>query len=861
MDPSGPPRILTPDQRLRVFISSARDELGAESAAARDAVEELHLIPVMTDLGVASQAARDVYRAYLEQSQVFIGIYGQSYGPLMPDMTISCLEDEYELAADKPRLLYIQRTAADRDERLDALIERFEAEDNASFVHFDDASDLRRLVSNDLGLLLSEHFLGGGGRTTTERRELRSSVPVPSSSLIGREKELREIAKLLAEGRLITLTGPGGTGKTRLSLEVVRRLEDPSWEGPWVVELAGLEDAQLVLTAIVQALGIVAQPARPAHEVLAEVIGDRKGLLVLDNCEHVIDAASEVASRLLMSCPNLTVLATSREPLKVRGEIVYPLSSLPITIQGADGGSIDGDAMRMFEARAAEVVSGFRLDDSNRDAVRSICAALDGLPLAIELAVPRLRTLSPTQLWERLDDRFSLLVHGPRDLPDRQRTLLATIDWSFDLLEEPEQELFKQLSVFRGGFELDAVERVSGLDGVEVLDLMEELVSKSLVTMESVAGDARFELLESLRAYGRLRLDPKDLNELQQRHLEWSESLGVSAEQRLRGPEAGYWLDRLDRERDNLRAALTFAIEERRHGVALLLSGSLGWFWYRRGYVSEGRYWLERALAAPDKPTREHSLALVALAGIEYLDGDLDAAARHASEAFAAAELAADTPLQARALLYSAYFHATLGQLDEAERLARSGGELAQQAGHRDIESETYTALGQLARVQGRPDEAETLFLRGAALAQDIGHLWHEGSSYWLAAKVALDRGDAAAALDRLRDALRLMVAEGDRTSTLVGLHTLASAVAMNGAPERGAMLIGAVAAAGDRIGFFPERMDPLDGTVTIERVRATLDEASYDDAYRRGRELSIGDALDLAGVEGARDRSDRTGW
>ena len=264
---------------------------------------------------------------------------------------------------------------------------------------------------------------------------------------------------------------------------------------------------------------------------------------------------------------------------------------------------------------------------------------------------------------------------------------------------------------------------------------------------------------------------------------------------------------------------------------------------------------------ASDKATKARALALVALAGIEYLDGELVGAAKHASEAFATAELAGDTPIQARALLYSAYFHAMLGQLDEAERLARSGGDLAKEAGQRDIESETYTALGQLARVQGRPDEAEALFLQGAALAREIGHRWHEGSSYWLAAKVALDRGDAAIALDRLRDALNLMVGEGDRTSTLVGLHTLASALAGGGSPEQGAMLIGAVAAAGERIGFFPERMDPLDGAVTIERVRSTLDEASYERAYQRGRDLSVGDALDLAGIETSRDHRDRTGW
>ena len=493
-------RILTPDQRLRVFISSTLEELAVERAAARAAVEALRLLPVMYQSGARPHAARDVYLGYVHQSQVFVGIYGESYGRLVPEMTISRIEDEYELAAGKPRLLYIKKDAPDRDPRLTDLIERFKAQADVSFARFGDADEVARLITNDLVILLTEHFLSSEGGRSSPQDQLRAHVPALISELIGRTKELREINKLLSGLRLVSITGTGGTGKTRLALEVVQRLEDPALEGPWVVELAGLEDAELVPTAIVQALGVIAQPGRPADEVLAEVLGDRKGLLVLDNCEHVVEAASRIVSDLLMRCPNLKVLTTSREPLRVRGETLYSLDPLPITIEGAEGESIDGDAMRMFEARAADVVPDFRLDDANRDAVRNICAALDGLPLAIELAASRLRMLSPQQLWERLDDRFSLLAHGPRDLPDRQRTLLAAIDWSFDLLEGPEQELFTNLSVFRGGFELDAVQRVTAIDGLEVLDLVDELVTKSLVSAVPAAGGARFELLESLRA-------------------------------------------------------------------------------------------------------------------------------------------------------------------------------------------------------------------------------------------------------------------------------------------------------------------------------------------------------------------------
>jgi predicted ATPase len=852
MDRSGESRILTPDQRLRVFVSSTLRELAAERSAAREAVQSLRLTPVMLESAARTHPLRETYVDYLEQSHVFVGIYGESYGSIVPELSVSMIEDQFVLAVGKPRLLYIKSDCPSRDPRLVSLLESFKTEAGVSYTYFGGPDDLSRLIKNDLIVLLTEHFLEPSRYPGSPASEVAATnVPAPASILVGRERELREVQKLLGTARLLTLTGTGGTGKTRLALEALRQVEGSGAESRWVVELAGLQEPELVPSVIAQTVGLIAQPGRPTTEVLAEVIADRSALLMIDNCEHVIDPVSELVSDLLMACPNLRVLATSREPLRVRAEVVYPLEPLPVTLEGPEGTALDGDAMRMFEARAADIVPGFRLDESNRDAVRTICSALDGLPLAIELAASRLRLLSVQQLADRLDDRFALLAHGPRDLPDRQRTLLATIDWSFDLLLEPEKRFFTSLSVFRGGFEFDAIEKVTGQPELEILDLLDGLVTKSLVEVDRAAHHLRYDLLETLREYCRRRLTREELDDLRRRHLAWAVELAAFAEPRLRGPEAGSWLARLDRERDNLRAALKFSMQEGRHQTALALAGDLGWFWYRQGYVTEARLWLQRALdAAPPDPTKERATALLGLAGISYLSGDLPDAGRFATEAIAVGSSAGHTPSQVRAMLYSAYFHGMLGRLQEGETLVRSGVEMARQAHLRDLEAEAFSALGLLARVQGRPDESERLFLEGAAIAKEVGYRWHEGSSLWLAAKVALDRGDAAIAEKRIRDALNLIVSERDRTSTLVGLHTMAAALAGAGAPEEGARLIGAVAAAGEKIGFFPERMDPLDGAMTVERVRSALDEDAYDRAYEEGRFLSVRAALELAGVD-----------
>jgi predicted ATPase len=842
--------ILTPDRRVRVFISSTLEELAEERRAVRAAVEVLHLTAVLFEFGARPHPPRDLYRAYLEASDVFIGIYGDRYGWVAPDMDVSGLEDEYDLAAAKPRLLYLRRSEQ-REQRMVGLIQRMEGDASASFVYFDDVDDLRHRVEDDLALLLSESFAQRTIRSPSAAggMSLTPSVPGVVDELVGRAQELRELRRLVERERLVTVTGPGGVGKTRLVLEMLRELDTSGVDGPWFVDLAGIDDPDLVPWAVAQGMGLVVSTGQQVDAVIVAAVGERDLLLVLDNCEHVVEAAARLVADLLRSCANVRVLATSREPLQVRGEVLQGLEPLPVQVDGAEGSVLDGAAMRLFETRGAQVSPGFVVDDTNRAVVRRLVEELDGLPLAIELSAAHLRVLSPSQMADHLDERFCLLAGGPRDAPDRHRTLRATIDWSYRLLTPEEQELFRALSVFRGGFELDAAERVTGLGTFDLFSQLEGLVAKSLVVTDSRWDIGRYRLLVSLRVYGEEQSGPDERAHLRRRHLAWFADLTDHLDEALRGPQAREAFARLVREADNTHAALSHALETGSGDHALRIAGNLSWFWYRRGDVVVARRWLRQALDdAPEADGELRGRALLGLGGIEYLGGDLSQAALDCDTARRLADEAGDLRTLARARMYAAYFRAGLGELEVAQRLALAGRELAASAGLTDVEAETYTALGQLARFAGRADEAEGLFLEGAAIANRIGHHWQEGSALWCAAKLALDSGDASLARDRLRRAIELNVADGDRTSTLAGIHTMAGALAELGRPQAGGRLLGAVDAIGGRIGYAPERMDPDDAQTTARRVERRLSPEEYEAALRDGSSLTMDEALGLIG-------------
>jgi predicted ATPase len=838
----------TPDQRVRVFVSAEERELAAERAAVRAAIESLRLHPVMIEAGARSYAPHELSRASLEQCHVFVGVYGLRDGPTAPGASASTLHDEYHHARVLPRLLYVQRAERARDPGLAALLELFRVEGHASYASFRDAEELRRMVQTDLAALLTERFLEGGGAPSVRRPSTRPRLPRPTATLIGRHREIGEVRALMTQHRIVTITGPGGTGKTRLALEAMR-LPAEETEGPFFVDLSGSSRGDLVVPVIEQALGIVAPGGRRGVEGLADVIAARRVVLVLDNCEQVIDEVAAVASALLSMCPALRLLCTSRQPLRIYGEQLYPLAPLEAVRRSPDGGDVPGDAMELLESRARDLVPDFRIGPENFEAVRRICEELDGLPLAIELAAARLRLLSPEGLAKRLDARFSLLSGGPRDLSGRQRALAATIAWSVDLLSERERALFSDVAAFHGGFETDALQHVAGWDEIEAEDVLGELVEKSLLGRDD-ASPERYRMLHSVSEYARWRMSESQRDDLASRHLRWLVELTTDVGPRLFGHDAAVHFARLVREQDNVRAALTYALDRGDGEAALSIAGDLGWFWYRRGYVQEGRRWLEAALAADAASAHpKRSLALVSLAGLYYLEGDLSRATVLAGRGREEAARFDDVITLGRALTYHSYFMAMAGDVEKAAALVAEARELGAVRGAAHVWAEASTAWGQLLRLRGDAAGAERVLVEAADTARESGNRWLEGSALWIAAKVALDRDDARAAIERLRYILSLQAGEGDVTSTLVGLHTMAGALASAGRAARGAMLLGAVAAIGGRIGYYPERMDAIDGPRTIERVRGALGEAAFAEAFADGERLGLEDALVLAGV------------
>jgi predicted ATPase/class 3 adenylate cyclase len=1011
--------ILTPDQRVRVFVSSTLEELAEERVAARRAILRLHLVPVWYESGARPHPPRSMYRAYLEQSQVFVGIYWQRYGWVGPGMDISGLEDEYRLAAGKPMLLYIKHPASDQEPRLTAMIDSIRAAGTVSYRTFATARELERLLAEDLAVLLSESFAGAtlgesgeddippgtvtflltdiegstrlwetvpeamevalerhnrlvtgvieahGGMVVTSRGEgdsffavfpsavsaveaaggcqlalaaeawpagavlrvrmglhtgearVRGSnrldhapinrcarvkaaahggqilvtkttrdlaggslgsgfglrrlgefrlrdlaepeliyqlthpsltadfpppttvhagnLPLPVSSFIGRERELEQTAAALGDARLVTLTGAGGVGKTRLALQAAAQVAERFANGAWLSELAPVRDPARVDDAVAAVFSVTARAGQSTCEALVEFLRSKELLLVLDNCEHLIEGAAALAENLARSCERLVILATSREALAIEGEHQVPVPPLTTPSAGADLDTITGaEAVRLFAERAVAAKPDFRVIADNAAAVAAVVRRLDGIALAIELAAARVPAMTPAELARRLERSFAVLAAGPRGAVEHHQTLRAAIDWSFELLAAPEQALLTRLAVFAGGCTLEAVEAVCGGEGIDadaVFELLASLVARSLVAVEEHGPQTRYRLLETIRQYAEERLEAAgETQRWRTRHASCYANLLTQVRAHSHdSAEEVFWAVRLSAEQDNLLAAWSWAIGTGNVDTAfsilagfapfevwtsypLLLAGEAAlelpgaaghpgyplalavsaMFAAYRADVTTAEQLCRRAAEANARQAtpdwRVEETVCGARASIALSTGAFADAARLAEQAAGLARAGGDLGDASVQLSLAAADHLIVGDAPAAVPLARGALALARQVGAPALIASGLLAVG-IAVAGTDPGQARACLRESRQLSTALGY--HSARDLVWATAIAFLVGDQAATLELGRRAIHGLQWSGDRMRMGFVLYVIAGTLATI-SPEAAAIIQGA---------------------------------------------------------------------
>jgi predicted ATPase len=627
---------------------------------------------------------------------------------------------------------------------------------------------------------------------------LEATLPSPPTPLVGREQELREIEDLLSksEVRLLTLTGIGGVGKTRLAVEVARAslAEGHFPDGVAFVGLASLPDPSLVATVVLRSLGLRESEGRAPSETLRDRLREKRLLLVLDNFEHLLEAAVEVAG-LIESCPSLVVLATSRAPLRVRGEQEYPVPplALPSSTRNLAGEDVlKAPSSRLFLERARAVSPDFAITEENARDVAAICWRLAGLPLALELAAARARFMEPATLLARLDRALS--TAWTRDLPERQRTMRSTLDWSHDLLTEEERVVFRRLSVFSGGFTLEAAEGVCAFgeaEPEEILELLGRLNEQSLVTVNRDTDGSRYGMLEPVRQYALERLEESgEIAATRERHAEHFVALAETAKPVFLGPEYPVWSGRIEREHDNLREVLRWARDTGDICTGLRLVGALSWFWWMGGYLREGRRWAEELLSQPfdyDHPrcALARAGALCAAGELAFGQGDLARAAELFEASLALYRDLGDDAGIAAVLAELGQVARAQGDHDHAVALSEEGLELARRLGDLRVAAISLGTLGRAERHRGNLEGAISRHEESLSLFREIGHGW--GSAYTLAnlAVAALGRGDIESALALNEESLSIYRELGDSSGMALALINLGDVASERGEVER----------------------------------------------------------------------------
>jgi predicted ATPase/DNA-binding CsgD family transcriptional regulator len=683
-----------------------------------------------------------------------------------------------------------------------------------------------------------------------------NNLPLEVSSFVGRQDEVAEVGRLLWNNRLITLTGPGGCGKTRLALAAAGDSVGRFRDGVWLAELAPVADPALVGRVVGSALGAHDRPGRPMADALSEHLGNRQVLLLLDNCEHLVEACAEIAEWLLRSCPGLRVLATSREALGVVGEVARPVPplSLPDLRRLPDiGGLTLYGAARLFVERAAAVSPAFELTERNASAVARVCYQLDGIPLAIELAAARAKVLTVEEISARLDDCFGLLVAGGRTAMPRHKTLHATMDWSHDPLSGPERALFRRLSVFAGGFSLDAAESVCAqedLERDEVLGLLSHLVDKSLVTAQETGGKTRYRLLETIRQYGLEKLrGSADEAEVRRRHAAYFVGLAEWAEPKLSGPEQVGRLDELERENGNLRVVMGWALAEGEAGIVARLGWALRRFWLLHGHQGEGRRWMEAQLERDAPPSLRSRVAVVA-ALMSHAQGDYQACEGYAPEGLALARQVGDEPCAAYALTLMGLSQMRRGNVEGATARFEESLPLLRRSGEEQTVPLVLVWLGSTSLVDGDRGRAARMFGEALARARQRGDRLGTNIALYSLAQIALSEASYAKAESMLAEGLASSRQMGDQANLSYFLEGLAVVAGARGEARRSARMLGAAQGSMEEAGATVYNYYMPDRALyerTLAAVRARLDEAEWTAAWEEGRAMTAERAVEYA--------------
>ena len=678
------------------------------------------------------------------------------------------------------------------------------------------------------------------------------NLPIPRTSFVNREREMVEVKRTVAMTRLLTLTGAGGSGKTRLALEVARDLVGLYLDGVWLVELAPVSEGALMPQIMASALGVRELPGRSLTDTLVDALKTKQMLILVDNCEHLIDASARLADTLLGSCPHLKILATSREPLGVTGEAISQVPSLsaPNTDRLPAAGELTRyDAVRLFLDRVRLRLPDFDLTPGNAPAVAEVCGRLEGIPLAIELATARVGALTVEEVAERLGDSLGLLGAGPRTVAPRQQTMRATLKWSYGLLSEAERNVFKRLSVFAGGWTLKAAETVAanGIEEAEVFDLLSRLVDKSLVVAEATGdGLMRYRMLEPVRQYARERLEEsEDSDATLRRHGAFFLALAEEAEPELKSLEQEAWLRRLEIEHDNLRAALSWALEQGQAELALRLGAALGEFWHMRGHLSEGRRWLEATLVQGDAPSIERVRALAKACCIAWEQTDFERATALGEEGLELARNLGDEEGAAAVLLHLGIAVMVQGKLERATALLDESLPLFRELGDKWGLARSFSCLGLVAMLRGDYERAKVSMEEGLSVSRESGDVYASGLALDQLALVALLQEDYGKAAILSKESLKLSRQSGIVHNIAFALHTSAALAGTRGQPVRSARLWGAAEALREAIGTAFSPMEQRVYEPYIVAARTQVDDAAWEAAWQEGRAMSMEEAVE----------------